>query len=86
MARFGSETFCILLPGSQLEPAALVAERLRKGVSDVVIVKEDTHDRLPVSVSLGVAQQEPKEELDSLLERARKAMLEAKEKDRNRVG
>ncbi|MCP4155274.1 MAG: SpoIIE family protein phosphatase [bacterium] len=85
LARFGSETFCILLPGSQLEPAALVAERLRKGVSDVVIVKEDTHDRLPVSISLGIAQQEPKEELDSLLERARKSMLEAKEKGSNQV-
>ncbi len=83
VGRFGGEEFVILMADTDLELAALIAERVRKGVMDTPLhLKELT---IPVTISLGVAMLRPNESKESLLERADVAMYEAKSAGRNRV-
>jgi diguanylate cyclase (GGDEF)-like protein/PAS domain S-box-containing protein len=85
LGRLGGEEFAVLLPETGLEEAAVVAERLRRGVSDMGLAPNA--QPLPVTISLGVVQgQETGETLDDLLKRADTALYRAKSAGRDRVG
>jgi GGDEF domain-containing protein len=85
-ARYGGEEFAILLQGADLESALQVAERLCRGVENMLMA----HAGVPwgfVSISVGAASVLPMEQ-DSpqdLTECADAALYQAKRQGRNRV-
>jgi diguanylate cyclase (GGDEF)-like protein len=85
MARFGGEEFVVLLPHLSLPKAAQVAERLRFCLASLHQIP-NTQPQLPgVTISLGVAQLTPEDELTCLLHKADQALYQAKQQGRNRV-
>lgn len=85
IGRIGGEEFAVLLPETGLEEAMVVAERLRKAIEEgEVILNEGLSPRF--SASFGVTSAgERSINIDMLLNRADKALYEAKESGRNRV-
>ncbi len=82
--RYGGEEFLILLPHTNLEEAAKVAERIRESFSRVVFREGSEAFRL--TVSAGVASCEPEDcALENLLHRADKALYQAKREGKNRT-
>ena len=85
-ARMGGEEFVTIMPDSNLEVAEMVAERLRGKISDTPFVVSADVESLEVTVSIGIALTTGAGDTGAgLLERADKAMYEAKEGGRNRV-
>jgi diguanylate cyclase len=52
-ARYGGEEFCVVLPETDAEGARIVGERIRQAVEALVF--EVTGQRVPITVSVGVA-------------------------------
>ena len=86
VGRLGGEEFVVVMPETSLAGAAAVAERLRGAVADEPFVLQENSERLPVTVSIGIAVTgEEKEGMDALLKRADDALYAAKNAGRNRV-
>jgi diguanylate cyclase (GGDEF)-like protein len=83
LVRFGGEEFVLLLPAIGVEPARQVAERARAAVAETPIVLGQA--RIPVTISVGVAERREGESRDALLSRADAAMYAAKQAGRDRV-
>jgi diguanylate cyclase (GGDEF)-like protein len=86
--RFGGEEFAVLLPGADLGAAATVGERLRTGIEAAAV--ETDAGPLGVTVSVGIATEpgpspSPRADLDALIDRADRALYQAKHHGRNRV-
>ena len=84
VARFGGEEFVVLLSGTSIDEAQVIAQRLCQHVA----AKPVTVDGVPIryTVSAGVATMEPGVAgLDELIKRADTAMYLAKANGRNRV-
>lgn len=81
LGRWGGEEFLLMLPRVALPEAMAALERLRQGV-EALRYKE--HHALQVTFSAGVAQAQPGESLEHLVERADQALYEAKAQGRNR--
>lgn len=75
VARFGGEEFIIALPYTDIDQAFIVIERLRKKI------KKD----LRITASFGVASYIYNEKLSDLINRADKALYEAKNQGRDSV-
>lgn len=82
--RFGGEEFLICLPDSGPEDARRVLDRVRKTISETPI-PIDKGDPLVVTVSFGVAQLVPRRSLKDIMERADRALYEAKNNGRDQV-
>ena len=80
--RYGGEEFVVLLHGTPLQGAAIVAERIRQAVADTSCRCEG--EAIPVTVSLGVAAL-TQESGSALFDRADQALYQAKADGRNRV-
>lgn len=85
IGRYGGEEFIILLPNTKLtEAAAVVAERVRKGIESSVF--QWGGNNIPVTVSLGVsAWKEGETDIQLVIGRADAALYRAKGEGRNRV-
>ena len=83
VARWGGEEFLILLPATNGEAALALAERIRQTVAAQPLVY--AHASITPALSLGVAELEPGETLDSAIARADHALNHSKEEGRNRV-
>ena len=84
--RYGGEEFSVLLPDTDLEGAAHVAEAIREAVEVRALPHvASRHGR--VTVSIGVAATVPSREREerALVKRADKALYRAKDAGRNRV-
>jgi diguanylate cyclase (GGDEF)-like protein/putative nucleotidyltransferase with HDIG domain len=82
LARYGGEEFVILCPQTTLEQAIERGERLRRAVMGMSITNmPDLH----VTASFGVAEIEGNDTPDSFLQRADKALYDAKRGGRNRT-
>ncbi|WP_027579347.1 diguanylate cyclase [Bradyrhizobium sp. Ai1a-2] len=86
-ARWGGEEFVAALPGSDVDQARAIAEKLR-----ATFEKQDfEHDwsvgrAIPFTVSIGVATRvDGENDLDAIMKRADEALYQAKESGRNRV-
>lgn len=79
-ARYGGEEFTVVLPETHLAGAQVVAENIRRRVEAALFSRE----RIPVTVSLGVAELPlHANTADSLLRQADRALYQAKEAGRN---
>jgi len=86
LARYGGEEFVVIMPNAAPDVAAIVAERLRKGLESATFAVVDGTVELKVTASLGVATtNDPMETADNLLSRADSALYTAKRDGRNRV-
>jgi diguanylate cyclase len=85
-ARYGGEEFAVILPETTITDACTLAEQLRRNVQGRKIVKRSTGETLgAITVSLGVAQMRPGEDIQDLLRRADQCLYAAKHKGRNLV-
>jgi diguanylate cyclase (GGDEF)-like protein len=82
--RIGGEEFAILLPDTDREGAARVAERMRRSLNAVSIVISEEHS-IRAASSFGVAELGPEQSGDDLLRAADAALYRAKDEGKNRV-
>jgi diguanylate cyclase (GGDEF)-like protein len=83
--RYGGEELCLILPGTSLQDAAAVAEKLRQSLQAASFTFRD--NKLAVTASFGVTAGQPGPGLavDTLLAAADAALYRAKEAGRNCV-
>ena len=79
--RWGGEEFLVLLPGTDLDGAAGVAERIRTQLESTPILP----DGKSATASFGVAEYKVGEQYEDFYRRLDKFLYEAKEKGRNTV-
>lgn len=83
IGRLGGEEFAIFLPGTTLNDALSVAERLRSLVETQAVSTEG--GEIPITISIGIAMHLRGEAPELTLHRADEAMYRAKRHGRNRV-
>jgi len=84
LARYGGEEFCCLLPETDMNSAAKLAERFRIAVEELPNTFQDTS--ISVTISLGVAEMAAEHgSAEMLLKKADEALYAAKRSGRNRV-
>jgi diguanylate cyclase len=85
-ARYGGEEFAVVLPNTALRQALTVADNIRRAVMSKELKKKSTGEILGrVTISAGVAVLSPRDDADSLIERADACLYAAKRNGRNRV-
>lgn len=87
--RFGGEEFFIILPQTNINEACSVAQRLRKIIEESKMEIKDAEteevSRIKVTISVGVCEYESSMTTDLIIQKADKALYEAKTTGRNRV-
>jgi diguanylate cyclase (GGDEF)-like protein len=81
--RIGGEEFCVLLPHTPMNEALSTAERIRMSVESATLAWEG--QTIVVTVSIGVALFQDEKEFSELLNRADRALYNAKKQGRNRI-
>ena len=81
--RFGGEEFLLVLSETSLEGACAYAERVRKEIE--LLQWHEHHITTAITVSIGVTQYHPREEIATTIARADRALYQAKAQGRNRV-
>jgi diguanylate cyclase (GGDEF)-like protein len=91
VGRYGGEEFGLLLVQAGADEAAIITNRLRERIASQRFALPDVPAAqvgppgIPITVSIGVAQLAPDDDLESLLHRADQALYEAKAAGRNQV-
>ncbi len=83
VGRIGGEEFAILLPGVDSEKAKSVAERIRKIIENRKVHIGDTI--INPKASFGVTEVKEGDTIETIIDRADKALYRAKSKGKNRV-
>ena len=83
--RYGGEEFTIFLPGTSVENAKIVSERLRSSVEATKIPLPDGKGTLSVTISVGCTERKNDDTVETIIKRADDALYNAKESGRNRV-
>ena len=80
--RYGGEEFVLLMPETSPESAHIVLEKIRKTIAKAAFrFKENP---VSITISFGLAGFEKEDTVESVFERADKALYQAKEQGRNR--
>ena len=82
--RYGGEEFTVILPETSCEEALLVAERIRNVIQAEKFTPQPQKE-LSITISIGVTQYAPEEQLSTFIQRADKAMYISKQNGRNQV-
>lgn len=85
LVRYGGDEFVVLLPGVAKAEALEVANRVLEAVNGEHRANDDSLLKIPLEISMGVAEHDRHGELASLLQAADKALYRAKHAGRNRV-
>jgi diguanylate cyclase len=83
IARFGGEEFLILLPETTIEAASQTMTRLQRELTRHFFMHDN--EKVLITFSAGVALRRPHEDQTELVQRADKAMYQAKQTGKNRV-
>lgn len=82
--RWGGEEFVALLPETDIEGASIIGERLRKIISDNLLIFND--QKISFSVSIGISQfKDGETTVEGPVSRADTAVYDAKKAGRNRI-
>lgn len=84
IARFGGEEFALILPGVNAEQAMAIAEQHREQIFNLAIPHQGSTTSGRISMSLGVAECRSDDDCEKLIERADKALYQAKHSGKNR--
>jgi diguanylate cyclase (GGDEF)-like protein/PAS domain S-box-containing protein len=84
LARVGGEEFDVLLPNTDAQGAAQLAERIRSAIA-AVVVTTDRGEHVSPRVSVGVAAHREGDDFESMLRRADDALYRAKQAGRDRT-
>lgn len=82
--RIGGEEFCLLALDTDVDNAAIFAEKLRKATEEIVIHAGRKKIKMTVSIGVSVYKYE-QDSFDALMARADQGLYKAKENGRNRV-
>jgi diguanylate cyclase len=86
LARYGGEEFSIILPGTSLANAVMLANRIRVAVESRRLKKRRTDEDLGlVTLSMGAAMLQWNDTIETIIERADKCLYAAKNAGRNQV-
>lgn len=85
LVRYGGDEFAVLLPGADKEQALEIADRVRLAVGSSTADGSDSLIRIPVRISMGVAELTPPGDLDVLIRAADAALYRAKNAGRDAV-
>ncbi|TQV86568.1 GGDEF domain-containing protein [Aliikangiella coralliicola] len=86
LARFGGEEFLLLLPHTEKENGAVVAESLRKRIEKLTVKKKGSDEYLRrITISIGVSDIQQEQSLTDGIDRADKALYRSKNNGRNCV-
>jgi two-component system, cell cycle response regulator len=83
--RYGGEEFTVILPETEGDEAATVAERIRSSVSMEEFYPKDLKEKFTITISIGVTEYIHDEEVAIFVQRADKAMYLSKQSGRDRV-
>ena len=83
--RYGGEEFTVILPETEGDEAATVAERIRSCVAKEKLFPRDQKEKYTITISIGVTEYIRDEEVAIFVQRADKAMYLSKQSGRNRV-
>ena len=81
--RLGGEEFAIALIETDTEGAKIIAKRIKGAVSSHSVIVDN--DKIRITVSLGITELCPNEDLETVIARADSALYQAKEDGRNLV-
>lgn len=85
VARFGGEEFLVVMPDTDLNTAARVAERVRVRIAEAPIANNGAGTPIPLTCSIGVTVAYPDETPEIVIKRADEALYAAKQGGRDRV-
>jgi diguanylate cyclase (GGDEF)-like protein len=83
--RYGGEEFVVLLSNTHSTGAAIIAERIRQQIEGTQLLASGANIKTTVSIGVSTYNGESSESIETLLERADKALYIAKQSGRNRT-